>query len=252
MTDEPAEVAVSPRISFARARAAYPTLKEELDKAEWELGVAEAMLEYRFHELLPSPFRAAVEGRQLSGRVVLMVVLAAERGMSLGEGLAAELEGGRLFPAASIARSMMELAGLLVVVRGRLSEIWETDPTNAHALHEETMRFLLASRSMPVGTSSSVVRTADMINAARERYGDAFGEDYGFLSDLVHPNASGAFGLEWLDDAATVAVLRRPPIGEAQAEVLVKILAVGLHSVNHDALWLAEWAQDKDLALFAD
>src|SRR4051794_28141449 len=150
-----------------------------MNKAEWQLGGAEAMLDRSFHGRLPKPFRGHVEGRLLSGRIKLLAVLMAERGFSLAEGLAAEIEADRLFPSATIARSLMELVGLAVIVRNRMARLTSIDAAERDALHTDTGQYLLASRSLPAVQSVQSVKT--LINAAKERYGEAFGEDYGFL-----------------------------------------------------------------------
>jgi hypothetical protein len=229
-------------------------LGERLDEAEIWLGGMETLLDHDLHKRLPHPFRPRVEGNQLSGRVVLIGTLAAERALGLAEGLAWEIEANRLFAAASIARSLMELVGLMVHVHSRLKSLRLATPPEIVALNQVTMSFLLASRSMPLASSLSLslVRTRDMVNAARGRFGDEFGHDYGFLSDLVHPNASGAFGLSVLEETARLAVTRRPPITDSQAELLVKVLVTGLHSVSHDVLLIADWASANDLSLVGD
>jgi hypothetical protein len=192
-----------------------------------------------------------VEGNLLSGRVGLICLLVAERALSLGEGLAAEIEADRLFPAASVARSLMELVGRLVHLRAQLTVPRSADPPNLAALRQETVSFLLASRSLDLASVPALVRvnTPSMINAAKARFGEAFGQDYGFLSDIAHPNASAVFGLSGEEEASILTVIRRPPITEYQAEVLVKVLAIGLQSINHDVLNLMEWASSNDLSL---
>ena len=85
------------------------------------------------------------------------------------------------------------------------------------------MRFLLASRSSCVSDNLKLQKTADLINAAKENFVDTFGDDYGLLSDMAHPNTSAAFGLALIEESATIAVHRRPPLNELQAKVLLKV-----------------------------
>jgi hypothetical protein len=58
----------------------------------------------------------------------LISTLAVERSLSVGDGLAAEIEANRLFLAASIACSLMELVGRLAYLRNRMTKLREEEP----------------------------------------------------------------------------------------------------------------------------
>jgi len=234
--------AVFPKIVFSRLRAEHPALSEAIDTCERNLGMAEAFPEHwRAEFLTPTPARY-----NLKERCAVMATAWLDRASILGDGLAHELEASRLFSAAAIARSMLELVGLCVVGPPELVDLVEGSPTDVEPIHLLTIKLLLATRSIDRPSQPAVYRIDRLINAAKERFGDHFGEDYGFLSDLSHPNASGIWGARSADDDL---FFERPSVNEGQAELMLKVLHAGLHSVARDCLTLIEWSVDHDVEL---
>jgi hypothetical protein len=240
------EPTVLPKVVFERARTAYPSVRGKLDDAEWQLGGADAMLDYYFRPALPEPFRAGVECLTFSGRVTFIYVLAFERATQLAEGLASEIENGRLFPAATIARALMEMVGLVASATDKLRHLRAADPLDVRALSRETALLLLSNGNLV--PEHYPTRKIGKLIAAAERRSPGFKETYGYLCDLTHPNALAALGAEFTE-GSNLSIVRRPPITPENADLLVTAIVLGLHSISKEAATTIDWSRENEADL---
>jgi hypothetical protein len=224
---------------FEITRRRYPLLEELVNEAEMVVPALRALARQWWRQHVEPLLPVQPTGQTLLLRVGLFAVLATERAVQLAEAIAREVEADSLFGSAAVARSQLETIGLTIYAYEELQRI-VSDPG---ALEPLTARLLLSSRSLP--TQDRHFATRDLIAAAKNQLGDHFGNDYGLLSDLVHPNALLVWGSERLERASSEA----RSVTEAEAELLVKVAGQGLRAVGHNALNLLDWALEHDTFL---
>lgn len=181
-----AEDLVYPRRLFHRCRRDHPELNHFMDEAEMSTGAMDALADMWRRNTIDDKLPLAGRPLSLHVRCAMFATLATLRSVDLTEGLARELESDALFPAASIARSSLELVGLTASARQRIPEA-AAEPTDVRHLHVVTFRYLLGSRQLSNVGLPTHFSIPDLVGAAKEQLGDHFGEDYGLLSDVSHP-----------------------------------------------------------------
>jgi len=232
-----------PRSLFVRCRAAYPASSEHMDEAEMTLSGLEASAEgWRvgiIDPLLPITSRPTL----LSDRCAILCTLIAYRTVELGEGLAREVEANALFPAGAVARSLLEMMGLSALARQRFQTF---EAVGDHSgLDDESIRLLLASRYFGDARAPRHFTTGELIDAGANQLGPELRSEYGFLSDLAHPNSLLMWAANHED---RMLGFDRPGIAPTMAGTLLNICGPGASVVARNCLTLVEWSQEHDVA----
>lgn len=229
-----------------RCRHTYPQFVHFIDVAEMSAPAMEALAgKWRGESIVPA---LPLQRRPLSlhVRCAIFAVLATFRGVELTEGLARELEADALFPAATIARAELELVGLTARARQLLPQA-AAEPLDPMRLHRATFRLLFGSRQLAGPGLARNFPTSELINAGKQQLGDHFGEDYGLLSEIAHPNSL----VLWFADPAAgdLVSFERRGISEANMEILLKVCGQGIRLIGHNCQWLIEWSAANDVEL---
>lgn len=238
MTDSSGE-AIGYRELLGVSRSRYPALREAIDEAENVVPAGQVLADAWIRDHIRPGLPIRPTGQRLVMRVALFATLATQRGVQLSESLVRELAANSLFGCSAIARAQLELVGLTALAREELESL----TGDAATLEQATARLLFAARSLPTGERNYVI--SDLIDAAKRQLGEHFGADYGYLSDLSHPNAIAVFGSHLIIDPNLGAL----QVSEERAELLVKVAGQGLHAILHNTLRLVEWAMAHDTLL---
>jgi hypothetical protein len=234
-----AAVGAEPLFPRTRERFADAALRDLIDEAERAVPSMRAASKYRLEKGVNPLLPIQPAGQTLVLRCAVFAVAITERGVQLSEGIAREVEADALFPAAAIARSQLELIGLSSLVRQRVEEL----ASDVDALAEFTLRMLFASRSLPGAAHFAI---SDLVNAAKRQLGEHFGDDYGLLSELAHPNAMIIWAAHHIADSVSP-----PTIDEDRAMLLVKVAGQGLTALGNNAGLTLSWARAHDVFLQA-
>src|SRR5690349_13988530 len=109
---------IYPRQLLSSSRVRFPKFVDLIDEAEMNVPAMESLADHWHDETRTEiPFDGTPPSAAALCR--LFSVVAVYRGVELAEGLARELEADALYPAGSIARSLLELVGLTSLARRR-------------------------------------------------------------------------------------------------------------------------------------
>jgi hypothetical protein len=243
--DRVTEPLIYPRDFLSKTRVRLPQYSDFIDEAEIAASVAEAMAGRWRDELIVPVLPLAGKPLSLRIRCAVFSVLVSQRGTSLPEGLARELEADAFFPAAAVARSLMELLGLTALARQRIPEA-RVEPLDVERLHKETFRFLFGSRQFQHLGAPTNFLIPDLLEAAQEQLGSHFGGDYGMLAEIAHPNSVVLWAMQPGESAPRFEI---QGINDANAELLLKVCGQGLRAILHNCTWPVDWSTENDVAL---
>lgn len=227
---------IYPRRFLPRLRALHPGFIDLIVEAEMSVAAVEALAStWRstyLNPLLPLTARKFSAGELCS----MFSVLAAQRSVALADGLARELEGNALFPAAAIARAHLEVVGLTSLAKEEVTSVLPNEVGDV--LLELLLGPALMKKSEKRHRSPEQLR-AGVMRAAKRQLGQHFGGDYGFLSEIVHPHGLVLFGAD--HDLGTLT-FEPGGISSGAAELLIKVCGQGTRWVGHNCQWLLDWS----------
>jgi hypothetical protein len=210
------------------------TIPELIDESQRAAAALEALARRWRQDRLETEVFAHGTPPPLRVRCSTIAVMAGLRGTELADGLARELDADALFPAAAIARSLLELVGLSCFWREHVPRLRREDTDGLDVL---TLRILLGSRTLADQGLMSNFGIPELMASAKDQMGGHVGLDYGHLCDLAHPNL---LARNAIDRDGTLS-FRRSGIDDAEAELLLKICGQGTRRIAHNAVWLLDW-----------
>lgn len=229
---------------FPKVAVRWPALADWCSRASTNVaGIGALTAEWRSRKLAPwLPLTRNVNS--LEARCAAYVILASERSLAHCRAAAGAIEQLDPFVAGTLCRAHMENLAHLLRVRGTIEVALNRSPRDIEALDRITREALFSGPDgipgpNPGGYSIGVGR---LVEAARRMLGDHFREDYQLLSALAHPVGLITWSADY--DNAERALLT-----EAVAELLLKVLADGLHVVGHHALAIMDATQGKNIEL---
>lgn len=216
------------------AGSSIETIPELIDESQRAAAALEALARRWRQDRLETEVFTEGSPPPLRVRCSTIAVMAGLRGTELADGLARELDADALFPAAAVARSLLELVGLSCFWREHIPRLRSEDTDGLDVL---TLRILVGSRTLAEHGLMSNFTISETMAAARAQMGEHVGLDYAHLCDLAHPNLL-ARNIFDRDGARTFG---RSGIDDAEGELLLKICGQGTRRIAHNALWLLDW-----------